>query len=59
MQQKNPYKVEVWLDDRFYDKIAVQQSNYNVVEIMEEIKKRMAQGLLPNSDRIEIRNSKL
>lgn len=60
MQQKDHYKVEVWLNGSFYDKFAVDvNNNYDPAKIIEQIRSRIADGTAPFADRIEIRKARI
>ena len=59
MQQKDPFKVEVWLDNSFYSKLSVATADYNVGILMQEIRTLMQQGTIPKADKIEIRQARI
>lgn len=55
MHQKDPIKIEVWIDGRFYGKYEVNPDGYDPIAIMRSFKEQAAQGLIPSANKIEIR----
>lgn len=59
MHQKDPFKVEVWLDSSYYSKMIIPSPNYNIAVLVEEIKSMIRKGLIPVADKIEIRQARI
>lgn len=57
MQEKDTFKIEVWLDGNFYTKLDVDAEGYNLVAIIADFKKKVSEGLIPSADKIELRKA--
>lgn len=57
MHQKDPVKVEIWLDGIFFNKIDVDPAGYSVVAVIKEFKAMAEQGLVPSANKIEVRRA--
>lgn len=55
MQQKDPLKIEVWVDGRFYGKYEVNPDGYDPIAMMRHFKEMVQRGEMPSANRIEIR----
>jgi len=57
MQERDIFKVEVWIDGQFYTKFDVDPVGYNPIAIIRDFKNKAAQGLIPSANRIELRKA--
>lgn len=58
MQQKDPVKVEIWLDGEFYNKIdVVGDAGYSPVAVIQLLQKQLSQDPRFFTKKIEIRRA--
>lgn len=57
MIERDPFKIEVWLDGEFYNKFDADPAGYDLIKILQDFKDKMQQGLMPSAKKIEIRRA--
>lgn len=57
MQQREFLKLEIWLDNQYYDKIDADINGYNIAVLLKGFKEKMSIGLIPYADKIEFRKA--